>query len=90
MSEGLVVISKEALREVVRDAVAEVLCASRGAPREIERQIVGPVEMARMLDVSRTTLHRLRVEGCPAVKLGDCFKFSPPEVLAWLKARGQK
>jgi hypothetical protein len=89
IAQGVVLVSTEALREIVTESVAAAL-AERSESRPVDRQIVGPTEMARMLDVSRTTLHRLRVDGCPAVKLGDCFKFSPPEVMAWLKSRGQK
>jgi hypothetical protein len=89
LAQGVILVSTEALREIVTEAVAAAL-AERSESRPVDRQIVGPTEMARMLDVSRTTLHRLRVDGCPAVKLGDCFKFSPSEVMAWLKARGQK
>lgn len=73
------------LDQRVYDAAARAYADYRAG--EQQQDLVGPAEMARRLDISRTSLHRLRLEGCPALKLGDCFKFEPAAVLAWLRAR---
>ena len=81
-------IALDALIEQVADRVVEKLETVQRS-QCVGPEVIGPVEMARRLDISRTTLHRLRVEGCPAVRLGDVYKFEPSAVLAWLKSRGQ-
>lgn len=85
---ALVLTTRAQLAELVREAVAQAF--AEPSTRPMERDVVGPIEMARRLDISRTTLHRMRVAGCPAVRLGDVFKFEPAAVLEWLKSRGSR
>jgi hypothetical protein len=87
-SQALVLTTRAELTDLVREAVAAAI-AEQSESRPVERQVVGPNEMSRMLDISRTSLHRLRSEGCPAVRLGDVYKYEPSAVLTWLKARGK-
>lgn len=85
----LVQLSADDLRALVVDAVAEAL-RERFAERPTEAALLGPGPMAARLGVSRTTLHRLRLDGCPAVRLGDSWKYEPTTVLDWLRARSVK
>lgn len=85
--QGLMLTSPEALAAAVKDALLEAL-AEHDAERAPAPLLVGGTEMAALIDVSRATMHRLRLEGCPCVRLGDTFKYEPSAVLAWLKARG--
>ena len=81
-----VVATPEQLQELVRDAVATALDELTPA-REREPDLVDGAEMARRLSVSRTTLHRLRVAGMPAIPVGDTFRYKPAAVLTWLETR---
>lgn len=84
MTEPLALLTATQLRELVADAVAGAL-ASFEAGRAPEPDLVSSVEMARRLCVSRTKLHRLRLAGCPAVRVGDTYRYRPSTVLAWLE-----
>ena len=87
----LIDLTDEDLGELIADRVAEaVAVALEDLKRSREPDLLGGKDMAAKLGVSRTKLHVLRIEGCPSVKVGDTYKFSPPEVLAWLKAQGAK
>ena len=86
MTAGVIVTTPEALRELVRDAVADALAEAAPAAKD-EALLVSGGEMARLLGVSRTTMHRLRLEGCPAVRLGDTYRYSTARVMSWLEAR---
>ena len=89
MTPALVVtLTVDALRELVEQATALAL-ERHDAERLPPADLVSGAEMARRIDVSRATLHRLRHEGCPAVAIGDTFKYSPPDVVAWLRDRGK-
>jgi hypothetical protein len=83
---AVVVVSVEQLQELVREAVASSL-EDFGAARSVEPDLVDGAEMARRLSVSRTTLHRLRVAGMPAIPVGDTFRYRPSAVVAWLESR---
>lgn len=85
----VVTMTVDALRALVDDAVATAL-ARHDAERLPPTDLVSGQEMARRIDVSRATLHRLRHEGCPAVAIGDGFKYEPAAVVAWLRARNLK
>jgi hypothetical protein len=49
--------------------------------------LVSGAQLGRLLGCSRTQVHRLRLEGAPAVRLGDVFKYEPAAVLTWLRDR---
>ncbi|MEO8899949.1 MAG: helix-turn-helix domain-containing protein [Polyangiaceae bacterium] len=87
---GVVLLTSDQLEDLLQRA------AERGAELALEAVKASPApglvpasEMARLLNVSRTTLHRLRTEqGAPAVRVGDVYKFEPSAVLAWARERG--
>ncbi len=87
---GVVLLTAEQLEDLLERAAEQgaltALEAFKSAP---VRGLVPASEMARLLNVSRTTLHRMRTDhGAPAVKVGDVFKFEPAAVLAWVRERG--
>jgi excisionase family DNA binding protein len=47
-------------------------------------------ELAKQLRVSPRTIHTLRENGLPALKVGGSIRFDLQEVLAWLKAKTQQ
>lgn len=55
-----------------------------------EPELVDGAEMCRRIGVSRTSLHRLRVAGAPAVRVGDTYRYRPGAVVAWLEQREAK
>lgn len=84
----VVTLTTTALADLMREQVAEALAEHRESEAP-EKLLLGVSKMAELLDISRSTLDRLRLEGCPAVPVGDVFKFEPAEVLRWLKERKQ-
>lgn len=82
----MVVVTVERLTELVREQVDAAL-AEHARDHTPQALLVGPSEMAALIDVSRTTLHRLREDGCPCVRVGDTFKYEPEAVLSWLRGR---
>jgi excisionase family DNA binding protein len=71
---------RSALQDAITEAVAEL------APTAGPVLLTG-AQLAQTLGVSRATVHRLRVSGCPSIKLGDTFRFELEAVLAWLRTR---
>ena len=87
--EPLVMMTRTQLSELVTDAVISALAefeSGKAPPVEL----VSGVEMARLIGISRTSMHRLRVDGCPAIAVGDTHRFRPRDVLTWLQVRGEK
>jgi hypothetical protein len=82
----LVTMTASQLRTLVANAVVEAL-AEYEAGRTPPPELLNGADMARALGISRTSLHRLRVQGCPAVRIGDGFRYRPRAVLAWLEHR---
>jgi hypothetical protein len=80
-------IELEEFVERVAARVVEQLAQTRSAHAEPDR--IDAVEMARRLSLSRTTLHRLRRQGMPAIPVGDTYRSNPAAVLAWLETRGR-
>jgi excisionase family DNA binding protein len=85
----LVTLTVTQLREIVRDEVVLAIEEHR-AGAQPEPDLVGAPEMARRLGVSRTTLHRLRTAGLPAIKVGDVYRYKPAAVLAYLEQQEKK
>lgn len=82
---GVIVVAPDELARIVREQVDAAL-ADHQADVRPQSLLVSGAEMAELIDVSRATLHRLRTdEGCPAVKVGDSYKYEPTKVLAWLR-----
>jgi hypothetical protein len=84
--------SSDAIREffaaVVRDVVREELAGigQQGAQRG--PALVDRNGLAQALNVSVSTVDRLRAEGAPTVWVADAPRFEPGAVIAWLRARG--
>jgi excisionase family DNA binding protein len=90
MTAPIAVLTQEQLAALLEAAAlrgAELaLEAVKSAPQP---GLVPASAMCALLGISRTSLHRLRADhGCPCVKVGDTFRYSPSEVEAWLRARG--
>jgi hypothetical protein len=85
-STELVVLRREALAELVRDAISEALAS---APVERPPALLDRNGLARMLSIGIGTVDRLRREGCPVVWLGDSPRFELAPCIEWLRARGQ-
>lgn len=82
----VVTLSRAELRSLVAEAVADALAEL--APPKDEPLTLSGVEMARRLGISRSAMHRLRVDhGCPAVRVGDFYRYRPAAVVAWLESR---
>ena len=86
MSAAVVVTTTAELRELIR----EELSAARADLPVVEPAILKGAQVAKKAGVSRTTVHRWRVEGCPAIRLSvDTWGYEWPQVLEWLKSRDQ-
>jgi hypothetical protein len=85
----LAVLTAEQVTQLAYDAAAAALADFAGGRPEAP-ELVDGVAMARLISVSRATLHRLRVSGMPAVPVGETFRYRPASVIAWLEQRGGK
>ena len=84
MSETIhIVATKAQLRELLQELLSE--------EREQEPPIdaVAAAEICRRLSISRSTLHRLRGEGMPCLRVGVEFRYEPAACLAWLRGRSK-
>ena len=73
------------MKNSVIAALAEFKAGEQPTP-----DLLTGAQMAAKLGISRTSLHRMRVDGCPAIKVGDVYKFEPCAVMAHLRAQGAK
>lgn len=83
---AIVVATPDQLRNLIVQAVLDAVGEHKGGAGASPELVTG-AELARLLSVSRTTVHRLRLEGMPAVRMGDTFRYHLGDCLAWLKAR---
>lgn len=74
------------LRELVRDAVLDVVAEAAGSSRPLLLDRSG---LAQALGVGTSTVDRFRREGCPTLWVGDSPRFELEPCLAWLRGRGQ-
>jgi hypothetical protein len=86
-STELVVLRREALAELVRDAISEALTST---PAEALPALLDRNGLARMLSVGIGTVDRLRREGCPVMWLGDSPRFELAACIEWLRLRGRE
>jgi hypothetical protein len=88
--EALLVTLRVAdLRQLVQDAVIDALAEFRAGAAP-QPELLSGAAMAARLGVSRTTMHRLRLDGCPAVRVGDVYRYRPAIVMAWLESRSME
>lgn len=83
-------LTVEALAAVVTDAVSAALAAAAAPSASARGGLLSVQAMAAHLGCSRSKVNAMRLEGCPAVRLGAIYRFEPEAVLAWLKARGDQ
>lgn len=51
----------------------------------MKTHLITEAELATWLNISKSTLHKLREEGeLPFRLIGTCIRYSPPEIEAWL------
>lgn len=74
------------LCDALVDRVVEVV----GDEKKAEPLTLSGAELAERLGVSRTAVHRLRQQGAPAVKIGDCYRYEVEPFMAWLREREMK
>lgn len=89
-AEPSVTLTRGELRSLMREAAFQ---GAAEALAELKRSAAAPTllsvqKMAEHLGVSRSKVNAMRLAGCPAVRLGSIFRFSPPAVLAWLEKHG--
>ena len=78
---SIVVLTPEQLTALVSDAVTQALTESAPvAPPEV-LDVIGAGEL---LNISRTTLHRLREGGLPHYFVGDSPRFLRSDLLRWI------
>ena len=82
---GVILLTPQQLRELVREAVAEALADH--APSELA--VLDRLGLSKALGCSVSTIDRLRKEGAPFVSVGDVARFELPHVLQWLRERGR-
>lgn len=74
------------------DRVADAIVARESECSETSRQVplaVTGKKLCELLSLSRSTLHRMRVEGMPAIPVGDTFRYEPTVCLEWLRTRSR-
>lgn len=87
MSGPVVVLTPDQLRELVRDAVADVLAEHQ--PAEQPPALLDRAGLARALSLSIGSIDKLRRRGLPEEPLGlDSPRFDLGRVLEWLRSRG--
>jgi excisionase family DNA binding protein len=87
-AEPSVTMTRGQLRALVQDAVTAALAAAAPAPAT-PGKLLSVSEMAARLGVHRSKVNAMRLEGCPAVRLGSIYRFDPAEVMVWLRTRGE-
>ena len=54
----------------------------------MKTQLITEAELAKWLNISKSTLHKLREEGdLPYRMIGTCIRYSTTEIEAWLASR---
>lgn len=80
----IVVLSLGQLRGVFRELFDQQQAEAIPTPQPVT---LSGAQLAQRLGVSRTTVHRMREDGCPCFRLGDTFRFELEPVLHWLRGR---
>jgi hypothetical protein len=90
MSErAIAVLTLDEVRAAIRQVVDAALDERGEQEPIIKPELVDGNALAQIVGgASRTTLHRWRQAGMPAIPVGDTFRYRPRDVLAWLDAGG--
>jgi len=83
-SVNLIVTTRSALREIIRDALADALRGQeKPAPELLSADALG-----KRIGVHARTVRNWVLHGCPHVRAGRKLRFREPDVLQWLEERG--
>jgi excisionase family DNA binding protein len=83
-SVDLIVTTRSALREIIRDALADALRGQETpTPELMSADAVG-----ERIGVHARTVRNWALHGCPHVRAGRKLRFREPDVLQWLEERG--
>ena len=83
-SVDLIVTTKSDLREIIRDALVDVL---RGEETRAP-ELMSAEEIGKRVRVHARTVRNWVLHGCPHVRAGRKLRFREPDVLQWLEERG--
>ena len=83
-SVDLIVTTRSALREIIRDALADAL---RGQEKPAP-ELMSADALGKRIGVHARTVRNWVLHGCPHVRAGRKLRFREPDVLQWLAERG--
>jgi excisionase family DNA binding protein len=83
-SVNLIVTTRSALREIIRDALADALRGQKTPAPEL----MSAEEIGKRIGVHARTVRNWVLHGCPHVRAGRKLRFREPDVLQWLEERG--
>ncbi|MGB5501567.1 MAG: helix-turn-helix domain-containing protein [Polyangiales bacterium] len=83
-SVDLIVTTRSALREIIRDALADAL---RGQEKPAP-ELMSADALGKRIGVHARTVRNWVLHGCPHVRAGRKLRFREPDVLQWLEERG--
>ena len=83
-SVDLIVTTRSALREIIRDALADAL---RGQETRAP-ELMSADALGKRIGVHARTVRNWALHGCPHVRAGRKLRFREPDVLQWLEERG--
>ena len=83
-SVDLLVTTRSALREIIRDALADAL---RGQEKPAP-ELMSAEQLGKRIGVHARTVRNWVLHGCPHVRAGRKLRFREPDVLQWLEERG--
>ena len=83
-SVDLIVTTRSALREIIRDALADAL---RGQEKPAP-ELMSAEQLGKRIGVHARTVRNWVLHGCPHVRAGRKLRFREPDVLQWLEERG--
>lgn len=83
MNAGMVLLTPDELRELVREAVREIALAP-SAGSSVPSDVLNREQVAKMLSVNPHHVPKLVKQGMPVHMLGKMQRFLRNEVLAWI------
>ena len=83
-SVDLIVTTRSALREIIRDALADAL---RGQEKPAP-ELMSADALGKRIGVHARTVRNWVLHGCPHVRAGRKLRFREPDVMQWLEERG--
>jgi hypothetical protein len=84
MSTALVVVSREDLRELVMEAVREVLAPTKAEPEVLFAKVP---DFAKRIDISERHVWDLVKRGLPTIGSGCCRRVDVRAALEWMRVQ---